>query len=97
LASFQLPSPDTTSSYLREKLNPQLTPFPSPVATYRAATWVSNKIVDECSELDRLCAWALTAPEPQLRWLLVHVFEETARHAGQADIFGVQIDGQTGR
>jgi hypothetical protein len=57
---------------------------------YRAATWVSNKIVDECSELDRLCAWALTAPEPQsLRWLLVHVFEETARPPRSSRHFGV--------
>jgi len=31
-----------------------------------------------------------------LRWVLLAVIEETARHAGHADIIGEQIDGQTG-
>ncbi|HVC70513.1 MAG TPA: DinB family protein [Acidimicrobiales bacterium] len=32
-----------------------------------------------------------------LRWVLVHVTEETARHAGHADIVRELIDGATGR
>ncbi len=32
-----------------------------------------------------------------LRWILVHMIEETARHAGHADILREQIDGQVGR
>jgi uncharacterized damage-inducible protein DinB len=40
-------------------------------------------------------------PHPQLgevstRWILVHMIEETARHAGHADILREQIDGSTG-
>ena len=31
------------------------------------------------------------------RWVLLHCIEETARHAGHADIIREQIDGQTGR
>lgn len=31
-----------------------------------------------------------------LRWILVHMIEETARHAGHADILREQIDGTTG-
>lgn len=31
-----------------------------------------------------------------LRWVLVHMIEETARHAGHADILREQIDGTTG-
>ena len=31
-----------------------------------------------------------------LRWVLVHMIEETARHAGQADILREQIDNATG-
>jgi hypothetical protein len=31
-----------------------------------------------------------------LRWILVHMIEETARHAGHADIFREQIDGAVG-
>jgi uncharacterized damage-inducible protein DinB len=33
---------------------------------------------------------------PSLRWIMVHLIEETARHNGHADIFREQIDGQTG-
>ena len=58
----------------------------------------SNDIVRRCNDLDRLCARAVTTPEPlSLRWLLVHMVEKTARHAGHADILREQIDGQTGR
>lgn len=40
-------------------------------------------------------------PHPQLgevslRWVLVHLIEETARHAGHADILRELTDGQTG-
>jgi hypothetical protein len=36
-------------------------------------------------------------PAPNLRWILAHLLEETARHAGHADILRELIDGQTGR
>jgi hypothetical protein len=32
-----------------------------------------------------------------LRWTLVHLIEETARHAGHADILREQLDGSVGR
>jgi hypothetical protein len=32
-----------------------------------------------------------------LRWILVHMIEETARHADHADILREQIDGSVGR
>jgi hypothetical protein len=40
-------------------------------------------------------------PHPALgkvsaRWIYVHMIEETARHAGHADILREQIDGSTG-
>jgi hypothetical protein len=31
-----------------------------------------------------------------LRWVLVHMLEETARHAGHLDLMREQIDGKTG-
>ena len=31
-----------------------------------------------------------------LRWILVHMIEETARHAGHADLIRESIDGTTG-
>jgi uncharacterized damage-inducible protein DinB len=67
------------------------------VAAYRAAAQANNQIVLQ-SELDQLCVIAPTASERlSLRWVLVHMLEETARHAGHADIIREQIDGQTGR
>jgi hypothetical protein len=34
--------------------------------------------------------------EPSLRWILIHMIEETARHNGHADLMRETIDGQTG-
>ncbi len=34
---------------------------------------------------------------PSMRWVLVHMIEETGRHAGHADILRELIDGSTGR
>lgn len=31
-----------------------------------------------------------------MRWVLIHVIEDTARHAGHMDILRELIDGQTG-
>jgi uncharacterized damage-inducible protein DinB len=57
-----------------------------------------------CAESRRVAArFALddTVPMPRLgrvslRWIYVHLIEETARHAGHADILREQIDGATG-
>ncbi|GAA1103429.1 DinB family protein [Nocardiopsis composta] len=57
-----------------------------------------------CAESRRAAArFALddAVPHPELgrvtlRWILVHMVEETARHAGHADILREQIDGRTG-
>jgi uncharacterized damage-inducible protein DinB len=70
----------------------------SSVAAYQATARVNNEIVSGCDDLGQLCARAFRTPEPlSLRWLLVHMVEETARHAGHADILREQIDGLTGR
>jgi hypothetical protein len=31
-----------------------------------------------------------------MRWILIHMIEETARHAGHADLIRESIDGATG-
>ena len=33
---------------------------------------------------------------PSLRWILVHMIEEYARHNGHADLLRESVDGQTG-
>lgn len=68
------------------------------VEDYRAACAASNDVIASCPDLDQSCARNVTAPQPMsLRWVLVHMIEETARHAGHADILRERIDGAVGR
>ncbi|GAA2404110.1 DinB family protein [Streptomyces glaucosporus] len=68
------------------------------LAAYREAAGRSNRIVAECGSLDRPGVRSLReTPPPTMRWILVHMIEETARHAGHADILRERIDGTTGR
>jgi uncharacterized damage-inducible protein DinB len=70
----------------------------SVIGDYQAAVMVSNRIVAEASDLSRPAKRRAVAPEPMsLRWILVHMIEETGRHAGHADILREQIDGSVGR
>ena len=68
------------------------------VANYRAACASSSAIVRSCGDLSTLSA----RPNPgeaqldSLRVIVAHMIEETARHAGHADILREQIDGTTG-
>jgi hypothetical protein len=63
---------------------------------YRATCSRVDAIVAAAS-LDDPCVDAPNFPPLSLRWVLAHVLEETARHAGYADILRELIDGQTGR
>lgn len=68
------------------------------LAAYREAAARSNRIAASCDRLDRPGVRSLReTPPPTLRWILVHMIEETARHAGHADILRERIDGSTGR
>jgi uncharacterized damage-inducible protein DinB len=62
---------------------------------YAEAAGQSDAILADCLDLDRPLALGrhgLTA-----RWMLTHLLEETARHAGHADILRELVDGSTGR
>jgi uncharacterized damage-inducible protein DinB len=66
----------------------------SMIAAYDRACQASREIAAELRLKD-------TAPHPRLgqvslRWVYVHLIEETARHAGHADILREQTDGATG-
>ncbi|MEU6476729.1 DinB family protein [Streptomyces sp. NPDC047017] len=68
------------------------------LAAYAEAIEESDAVIDACDDLDRPGARSLReTPPPSLRWILVHMIEETARHAGHADILREQIDGSVGR
>ena len=66
------------------------------VAAYRA-TWTAVDEVVAGASLDDLCKADDRQPPVDLRWILGHLLEETARHAGHADIIRELLDGQTGR
>ena len=62
---------------------------------YEAAVGVANDIIERY-DLDHVGKTYDASPAVSLRWVMVHMIEETARHAGHADIIREQIDGVTG-
>ncbi len=67
------------------------------IAEYRRAANRTDAIVTGVDDLDRMCATTGTESPVNLRWVLAHLLEETARHAGHADILRELTDGSTGR
>jgi hypothetical protein len=68
----------------------------SVISGYRDAWTMVAEIVDAAS-LDECCRDVGTESMVDLRWVLAHLLEETARHAGHADILRELVDGRTGR
>ncbi len=67
------------------------------IATYEAEWPVVDAIVD-ARELDEAIDDPNDGDVPvTLRWIVVHLIEELARHAGHSDILREQLDGDTGR
>jgi uncharacterized damage-inducible protein DinB len=66
------------------------------VEQYRRTSQRVDEVVAAAS-LDELCRDVGDETPVNLRWVLLHLLEETARHAGHADILRELIDGQTGR
>lgn len=62
---------------------------------YEAATAEARFIVRH-TELDQACA-RTDIFDCNLRWVMLHLIEETARHAGHADIIRECLDGSRGR
>ena len=68
------------------------------VADFRAAVRRSGEVLGDCRDLEQRAARGVSGREPHtMRWILLHLVEEYARHAGHADILREQIDGTTGR
>ncbi len=59
---------------------------------YESTIAESQKILDDVDDLDSTSE----ATGLNRRWVLLHLLEELARHAGHADILRESIDGQTG-
>jgi uncharacterized damage-inducible protein DinB len=64
---------------------------------YRDACARSREVVARAEGLDQLGAQPRRdGTRWDLRWLLLHMIEETARHAGHADLLRESIDGEVG-
>jgi uncharacterized damage-inducible protein DinB len=63
------------------------------IAAYRVECERSNEVLAEVGSLDEP---AKGEPGYSVRWILCHMLEETARHAGHADITRELIDGAVG-
>jgi uncharacterized damage-inducible protein DinB len=64
---------------------------------YRQACDRSRQITAAARDLDQLSVSTAMGGKPfTLRWLLLHLIEETARHAGHADLLREAIDGTVG-
>jgi len=64
------------------------------LAFYGRARAAADRAIDELDVEDTGTAWFGEAVS--LRWVLIHMVEETARHAGHADILRELIDGMAG-
>ncbi|MEO2106529.1 MAG: DUF664 domain-containing protein, partial [Actinomycetota bacterium] len=59
----------------------------------------SNAVIAAAALDDRLAwpGWDEAERErPSLRWVILHMIEETARHAGHADLLREAVDGAVG-
>jgi Protein of unknown function (DUF664) len=65
-------------------------------ATWRAQVARSNEIVAGVANLDQMFHHDRDDLDLSVRWLLVHMIEEYARHNGHADLLREAIDGATG-
>ena len=65
------------------------------IALYETAIAASNDIID-AADLDDVAAKELRNEAYSLRWIVIHMIEETARHAGHADIVREHLDGTLG-
>jgi uncharacterized damage-inducible protein DinB len=61
---------------------------------YARARAASDQVIDDHDVEDLGTAWF--GDPVSLRWVLIHIVEETARHAGHMDIVRELIDGATG-
>jgi hypothetical protein len=68
----------------------------SVLAFYRDSVTESRRIAAGASFDDVSRSESPTFGFVSLRWILVHMLEETARHAGHLDLMREQIDGRTG-
>jgi uncharacterized damage-inducible protein DinB len=60
-------------------------------------TWAVSDMIIAAASLDDRAVIEPPTDAVNLRWILGHLLEETARHAGHADVLRELIDGEVGR
>jgi hypothetical protein len=65
------------------------------VAFYRAETAAADAVLGRATSFDEPSAGPIRSTT--LRWVVLHLIEETARHVGHMDITRELLDGRTGR
>ncbi len=65
------------------------------IAFYRAEIAAADAVLDTAASFDLPSRG--TARQTTLRWVVLHLIEETARHVGHMDITRELVDGQIGR
>ena len=71
------------------------------VADYRDAIAATDAVIAGVADFDQTVPlpdgsrWASPGTEWTVRWVLLHLIQETARHAGHADLIRESIDGAT--
>ncbi|MCI0688206.1 MAG: DinB family protein [Sporichthyaceae bacterium] len=66
------------------------------LAGYEAECAISRRLVADVPDLDFVAPRTVRGKQYSLRWILLHMLEETARHNGHLDILREQLDGSTG-
>ena len=69
--------------------------LPTLITEYRAQCEQSRRIAAEYP-LEHMLPHGRLGTTVSLRWIYVHMIQETARHTGQLDILREQLDGATG-
>ncbi len=70
---------------------------PTAIAAYQETWSRTDSVVADSPDLGALCRDVGGETPVTLRWVLMHLLEETARHAGHADVLREMVDGETGR
>ena len=76
---------------------PASDPVADAIARYRAVWTTVDALVARADGPDDRCRGEETVPPVALRRVLAHLLQETASHAGHADIIRELIDGAVGR
>ena len=66
------------------------------LSSYESECAVSRELVAAIPDLGYVAPRKVRGTEHSLRWILLHMIEETARHNGHLDILREQLDGETG-